>query len=750
MAVAALIAVFLVVHVKFLTGAVTVSWDTLAWSMLLEYVKEVVHSGYFPDWNPYFSAGEPLYLYHYSYAMWQWFVFILIDYIIPVDDVTLFSSFILFLFVFYNVGCYLFFTKLFDDGRVVLFCFAASLMTLGFVMYFQEHTFLYTSLYVPYMLYLFLEVMEEKNYYALPLLLGLLGIAANIYEPHFAVLATLVFAGSYFVFMKRERYSVPPARVLARHGIGGVVMMGALMLPAVFVFLSFSDYISPIRGSLEAISVTEEMGVGSRNSYGSVINFFSASSNSLQGALLFVGTLPLALVFIGLFKSTNRFRPVAALATVVLFLLSLGPNSFFYTFIKYLPTFNYIRQFTVFEVYTLLFTISLAGMGLEYLSKRADGEWGKAKRAVLASFAVVLAAAVLKASTEKVLSLRFLTYSSLYVIVFIASFIALYYYARTRSEASGRVLIATLVVGLASYQLYFGYFLYPQIAHTLGKGQPEQYAAVMREDFEFEWKGSRAPLYKQQLFVLGYTTFEAPLKRVEADFIIFEPTLIEPGSGAALEEGSIEEVITPALVEAGTPADRIFFAKSIMTSKRHHTFMNHKPDPRIFGLSSPKLFLTGEFTVKDTAQEVLEDMDLFSFLTGSEVIIALEELDGKALPGRGGQGWGNRAGATVSVDEYGPNGLRLTVNAPGEALLVYLQSHNEDWRAYVNGEEQPIFLTNYAFQSVVVPAGESTVELRFSSPYRWLLTLHLFGSVAVICSLAALSITRRREGLETT
>ena len=154
--VAALIAVFLVIHVKFLTGAVTVSWDTLAWAMILEYVKEVVQAGYFPDWNPYMNAGEPLYLYHYSYAIWQWFVFILIDYIIPVDNVTLFSSFYVFAHVFYAVGCYLLFTKLFDDPRISLFCFAATIFSVGFASNLDEFTPLYISLYVPYILYFFL------------------------------------------------------------------------------------------------------------------------------------------------------------------------------------------------------------------------------------------------------------------------------------------------------------------------------------------------------------------------------------------------------------------------------------------------------------------------------------------------------------------------------------------------------------------------------------------------------------------
>jgi uncharacterized membrane protein YfhO len=51
------------------------------------------------------------------------------------------------------------------------------------------------------------------------------------------------------------------------------------------------------------------------------------------------------------------------------------------------------------------------------------------------------------------------------------------------------------------------------------------------------------------------------------------------------------------------------------------------------------------------------------------------------------------------------------METPG--LLVISDLWYEGWNAYLNGELVPIVRTNHAIRGVVVPAGRSTVVLRY-------------------------------------
>lgn len=52
--------------------------------------------------------------------------------------------------------------------------------------------------------------------------------------------------------------------------------------------------------------------------------------------------------------------------------------------------------------------------------------------------------------------------------------------------------------------------------------------------------------------------------------------------------------------------------------------------------------------------------------------------------------------------------------------VVVSTSHYPGWKAYIDGKEAPIRYANYAYQGILVPAGEHKVELRYPAPYDFL------------------------------
>ena len=111
---------------------------------------------------------------------------------------------------------------------------------------------------------------------------------------------------------------------------------------------------------------------------------------------------------------------------------------------------------------------------------------------------------------------------------------------------------------------------------------------------------------------------------------------------------------------------------------------------------------------------------------------------------------GNLNAAYVSKFESNPSDWRNDPNAPlqaddkgvssGEVSMLYSDAntwliktqlaksrflvindcYNKDWHAFINGHQAPLLRANVAFKGLWVPAGESKVLLRFSSPKRYL------------------------------
>jgi hypothetical protein len=75
------------------------------------------------------------------------------------------------------------------------------------------------------------------------------------------------------------------------------------------------------------------------------------------------------------------------------------------------------------------------------------------------------------------------------------------------------------------------------------------------------------------------------------------------------------------------------------------------------------------------------------------------------------QPWG-KAGV-VGAQRFSADHWEFAVEATRPALLVISQMDYPGWQARLDGKTVPVLRADYAFQAVAVPAGRSTVELRF-------------------------------------
>lgn len=73
----------------------------------------------------------------------------------------------------------------------------------------------------------------------------------------------------------------------------------------------------------------------------------------------------------------------------------------------------------------------------------------------------------------------------------------------------------------------------------------------------------------------------------------------------------------------------------------------------------------------------------------------------------------------VELIQYEPNHLVYTADLEHESFVVFSQIwYTAGWKAYVDGQEQPIIRAHYALRGLRLPAGTSKVEMRFE-PKVW-------------------------------
>ncbi len=104
----------------------------------------------------------------------------------------------------------------------------------------------------------------------------------------------------------------------------------------------------------------------------------------------------------------------------------------------------------------------------------------------------------------------------------------------------------------------------------------------------------------------------------------------------------------------------------------------------------------------------------------------------------------NAAGEeTVDVRTISNALLSVEVDAAAPALLVMSEVWYPGWRATVNGEPVDVLRANGALQAVAVPAGRSTVIMRFApSTWHWGLVTFLVGVAGISLLLVRGSGTR--------
>ncbi len=183
------------------------------------------------------------------------------------------------------------------------------------------------------------------------------------------------------------------------------------------------------------------------------------------------------------------------------------------------------------------------------------------------------------------------------------------------------------------------------------------------------------------------------------------------------------------LVRDGTPLPQGKFTLALDAPGELAVYRNATPLPRAW-LVHRAIPVADE----DAAFQALAQPDF----DPAQAVILVADGPPPPMPEQGGPS------PTPQFRHYGANRMRLQVQANGPGFLVLSEVWYPGWRAWVNGEEARVWRANGALRAVAVPAGESTVELRFA-PTSWRNGL-ILGALGLLVALG-LGLAVRREGL---
>jgi uncharacterized membrane protein YfhO len=93
-------------------------------------------------------------------------------------------------------------------------------------------------------------------------------------------------------------------------------------------------------------------------------------------------------------------------------------------------------------------------------------------------------------------------------------------------------------------------------------------------------------------------------------------------------------------------------------------------------------------------------------------------------------------GASARVSEYKMHNIKIDVNATGNNLLLISEMDYPNWHAFLDGKETEIFKTNFAFRSVIIPAGKHVLEMKYideafntGKTISWILSFLVLGTL---------------------
>jgi uncharacterized membrane protein YfhO len=115
--------------------------------------------------------------------------------------------------------------------------------------------------------------------------------------------------------------------------------------------------------------------------------------------------------------------------------------------------------------------------------------------------------------------------------------------------------------------------------------------------------------------------------------------------------------------------------------------------------------------------------------------------------------FGGAGESTIELTEYKPNYLKYKATVGnGKPLAVFSEIwYPKGWKAFIDGEETPVFRADYLLRALLIPQGEHEVEFRFE-PESYFMgnKVSLASSLILLLALAGVAFVefKKKNGVK--
>lgn len=113
----------------------------------------------------------------------------------------------------------------------------------------------------------------------------------------------------------------------------------------------------------------------------------------------------------------------------------------------------------------------------------------------------------------------------------------------------------------------------------------------------------------------------------------------------------------------------------------------------------------------DNVVPVDKDLDIYDNITEYDLLSSAYALDYPA--DRSFEG----VQTEITNTDFGTNAITANVTSDKDTFVLFSQCYYDGWRAFVDGEEVPVYIVDNVIMGADVPAGSHKIEFRYSIPF---------------------------------
>jgi len=648
-------------------------WDfidiSLPWRF---FIGDSLQNGQLPLWLPYAKLGFPLYFDPQTWYPVSWIIALTTGYSI----FTIQAEYVLHVFLA-GVGMYYFTNQFSDDNKVRLFASIIFMLSGFFIGNAQHLGWIVSGTWIPFVFNSYLNIYKKKSY--LPVF-------------SFSIFLFLLFTGGYFPFFVTTVYSIivififksfstiknknyKSLRItILKHAFFTLTFL-LISLVVIFSLLETSEFIG--RGN----GISIEKALNQSIEFEALLTFIFPFS-TMWGNLDFwgadktvinsyFGILPFIILLFSIFIKKNKTELLLLIIGIFSYIIAMGNvfpirKIFYYT----LPLFKYFRFPSLFRFFGILtFSVLVAIILKKIVSEKQYLK--NFKRVLIFFIATLVSIFIFSYSKANGINLSinnwfdYIKNISIYETIAVQSIIHIFTLLSIIIVLylnKGIAKKLTLIIIIASFDMLFSSQLNaPQTVFS------EKSAKNLQSKINLLPKGFPIPNNQEKIKDIKLKNFSPVWRNKE----VFYKKNEFDGHG-------------PYQLKNFTEFELSGFANDLLNNNLFYFAKNFHP--------------------------ISGNIDTVFIKNNSEGIVLTDDYN--LINGGLEAGIGK---FSVSIKEYKPKKIKLSVNCSKKIFLVFLHNYKSDWKVYIDNHEQKNNLVNYSLQGVIVPKGKHEVIFSFEN-----------------------------------